>query len=280
MDGVDAISGQVNLSDGRRPILFYANDAALRVHNPIERVIIRVVGGPAIHIGPYGFEDAYLGQSSVPTIMVALGYSGTADRSLYPDENFTTASREVAEFSDRVCDLLPRATLLLIGESLGGVVAVSADQKMSRCGERRRTLLISPLVDSVSNHSKYILTTKIGRQDWATPIPLRTVHHDGDREFLDASNVASGALFDSFFAYSEKHVSLMDRLSGSVDRTKNTYFMFGGRDQIIRPQGVSELARMYSKRTKVIEGMGHISEDRYKNQIAKYVDSIFETSFH
>jgi surfactin synthase thioesterase subunit len=278
MYGTTAISGQVNLATGRRPFVFYANNASLKDGSKIERVIVKIVGGPGVPAGPYGHEAAYLGYSSVPTMMVSLGYTGTIHNSFYPNENFTPATTELIELTTKLCKKHPDAELLLIGESLGGALATSIDPKLTECPLNRKTLLISPMVDSATESLNYILRNEEGKKKAEGKVFLHIIDTCKDCEEKTTDMVTSRNIIATFFPENERNKSLSQRLESESGRAYNTHFIFGSNDTVINPKTVSQITDNYKTRSTMIDGMGHVSGKQYEKQIADIIETIFSKS--
>lgn len=263
---VEILSGQVDIANSRIPLLFYANQAVFEKHRSVERIIIRTVGGPASAIGPYGFESAYISNPSVPTVMIALGYSGTSHNSNYPEENFNAAVDQISKYVTMLCHRTPNASVLMIGESLGGPITVSAAQKVSGCDGRLRELLVSPMVDSPSDQIKY------------TDLSHSTNQRSGKKFAIIKGNptvAPARELFATFFPEDQKSWSLDYRIGRGKPPQDRIWFIFGSDDPILNEETVLQLARKHRDRTTVLNGMRHVSDPGFEDDIAAVVESIF-----
>ncbi|WP_174297098.1 serine aminopeptidase domain-containing protein [Sphingomonas bacterium] len=86
-------------------------------------IAIEVVGGPGGSISP-GETDALairLAQQGIT--VVRIGYTGTRHRSIFPEPDFRPATHEIARYTGEVRRLNPHAKIVLVGESLGGLIA-------------------------------------------------------------------------------------------------------------------------------------------------------------
>jgi hypothetical protein len=269
--GVKAISGQIVLAGRRMPFLFYANRSALTNGAIPERIIVKIVGGPGIPIGPSEHDAVYLGHSDKPTIMISPAYSGTAHGSHYPHENFTAATNEIASLTEFLCRRFPNAQVLTIGESLGGPIAVSADEKTKGCPNPRNLLLISPMVSSPTDQLRHFSALNVNGIKINDKKSIRLI----DKSLI-AISIPSLDVFQTFFPKSDLNIFLSDRLHFRSSHNLRTSIILGSVDDVISPDGIPKLQADKSIDLKVINGMGHIYDRKYEFQIANIVDSLFE----
>jgi pimeloyl-ACP methyl ester carboxylesterase len=270
LEGVEAISGQMLLSGHRVPIVFYANDAALQRPDEVRRIIVRVVGGPGIPVGPSGPEAAYLGRSTIPTIMVSVGYMGTSHNSLYPNENYSSAVSQVAQLADALCSLHTDSNILLIAESFGAAIAPEAFRQQTRCGNRIGLFFVVPLVEPVDSAVQHTINNNDGGADRARMIRVLSDSRDSTYEVI---SVFGRDILMLFMPPPERNMDLEARIVGI--RPAAMRFVFGSADTITNPNAAVAFAARHGDRALVIEGMGHYPSAQHLPQIASAVDASF-----
>jgi pimeloyl-ACP methyl ester carboxylesterase len=274
MEGVSAIAGQVELKSGFKPVVVYANDPALNTPNTVQRVIIRIVGGPGLRIGPKSGDADYLGRSSISTMMVTLGYSGTGHYSRYPEQNFQPAIDEFVQLTEFLCTKMPNAKFLIIGESLGAPIAIEATRRISICRNRLNSLLFSPMIRSPSEQliyaEKYFYTLTHNKKT----IVVGVLNKAGRVETRFAQLSLAESL-PKFFAKPDQHVSLYDRLKLGGIEINRIHMLVGDKDSVTGIEENARFAATFRDRTTVIKGMGHGPGPEHGREVAEAVDAAF-----
>jgi pimeloyl-ACP methyl ester carboxylesterase len=274
LTGAAAIAGQISLRSSSKPVVLYANDAALNRSNPVKRVIIRIIGGPGLRIGPKGSEADYIGRSSIPTMMVTLGYSGTGHYSRYPDENFRPAIEEFIQLAELLCSKIPNARFLVIGESLGGPIAVEAIRGTKTCRSKLDALLISPMI--VSPRDQLILAEKNFYEltHNKKAVVVGNVNSVGRTETWFAKLSLADSM-PTFFSKAEQRVSLYDRLGQAGIEINRFHMLVGDKDRVTGIEENARFAATFRDRTTVIKGMGHGPNPETGQAVAAAVDAAF-----
>ncbi len=270
--GVTIISGRARLAGYDAPIIVYFKSTGLfdALKSP-KRIFVRVAGGPGLPIGPFGFERSYMNGFGRDDVMVAVGYAGTSYGSLYPSENFTKAVDQVAELINRLQARSPDAEIYLIGESLGGPIAIESVAKLDS-GIKPRIVLVSPMIDSLYDQLKHIRSNIDQTTFQESKFPIKVFSQNLSlKHIVTQKSVNSELLLSNFFPVSERDVSILTRLQASrIGRDRLLVFV-GDKDRSINRSGVNELAKLYAERVISVRGMGHGISDSGATQIEREI---------
>jgi pimeloyl-ACP methyl ester carboxylesterase len=176
------------------------------------RILIRVIGGPGGSVAPSAAYSTLLNVLRPGDVLVTPAYPGTRHGTFYPDENFTPGSALIAHWLREVRRRNPDAEVVLVGESLGGPIALEANRVAGK-DAADRIVLISPLAYS-SADAEANFTQRRGaeyRNDNKTAV--RVLRRGAGAEPSHIwQQVFSTDLFKTFFPKSERNVAIAARL--------------------------------------------------------------------
>jgi len=231
-------------------------------------IMIRVVGGPGGIIAPQPRDLATNRLLKRGGLLVTVGYTGTSYRSTYPNPDFDIAASEISYISRQIRRRCPTEAVILIGESLGGMIAAAAVSGDFR-GHADLLILLSPLMYSprmaAENFTRLHHFYESDRR-----MTIRLVR-DGTHDKW--SRIYSIDLFDRFFPVNRADEGLIAYLRGA--NGVPTTIMFGDLDEVIGVDVASQLTASRSIRLLSIRGMNHeITSLQYENLINEIDDEI------
>lgn len=229
-----AFSSSVQIQDETLPVVVYSPANMKKDSLPL--IIVYIVGGPGGNISP-GLNDALPERfTDRGALVVKLGYSGTQHGTDYPKPDFFKAASQIGDYVILLRRLMPRARIVLLGESLGGlIVAKSLSSTVSR--SLSRVTLVYPLVftprQALANFDKNLGITP------NTDRSLMVSSRINGRAV--ARQVKSIDFFRAFFPKESLDLSLLDyiHMSGDVQTT----LVYGDLDRRVGNQLLTNVGR-------------------------------------
>jgi len=247
------------------PIVAYL-PANLLKHSAIRRLVVYVIGGPGGDVAP-GLNDHLPSRLATSgDVVVKIGYSGTRYGSRYPKPDFDVAVSQVRSYVYRLRALNPSAQIVLLGESLGGQIAVKAATEPSLKRVISAIILIHPLAfspDKALKNFKNLADTGHHKD------PELQVRQVGEKRSVPGQyvNIKSQDLFGSFFAPREKAVGLDAYLDGV--RGVKVLIAYGDTD---KKTGVDQIRELASKENRItllaLPNTSHVVEEAHAEQIS------------
>jgi len=190
-------------------------------------------------------------------LLVTLGYSGTQYRSNYPGPDLQSASEDVAVYVSMLHARNSGARIVVIGESLGGVVATRAASLLPP-HVISELILRSPLlyfpVEAINNRINvhhFRDADDIGGTVRISTGPATTF----DSGHLETFKTMP--LFQHFFAADEYNIDLLTRLTKACDQP--VLLVYGDKDDIIGIEKVRDFKSLSCISLSAIAGMSHNS---------------------
>jgi pimeloyl-ACP methyl ester carboxylesterase len=265
------VTGSITIEESRIPLIL-----TRRVNGKINadkfdgRIFIRLSGGPG------GIPIGVISDFTIPMrnkdILIDFLYAGSGTNLLYPEPNFRVAVNQINSFLRSLRSRNPDAEIIVVGESLGGVLALESlgnTVGITSKGLADKVVLISPLARSVRSFIKLssdlaakesvdnlfeiyrVIDSK--EDDWST----------GHIRRLNQIDVLS-----KFFPVD----ALNDEISERIDKieSKPVLLIYGSEDPVI---GISELEGLAGRKFVTLErvdgmkhfvsNLGHIEAMRY-----------------
>lgn len=171
----------------------------------------------------------------------------------------------------------PLAHIILIGESIGGIIATEIIGKQY-FAPVDRVILISPMIyspeEALSNFFDNLHFNRLTDQK----INVRLI----DKNSLDLMSgkfegIYSADFFDHFFSSSDKNIDLLKRLGQSCEHP--VQIIYGNLDLRIGIKKLSIISNLKCVKTNVIFRMDHIPSPMYFEQISHLIQ-LFSNTDH
>jgi hypothetical protein len=269
---LDIESGSVTIGESRIPVVYFIPDPRKANAGAPETIVVRVVGGPGGRIDPAPPLNTFMSEILGPNdVAIALGYTGTHYGSLYPHEDLTAASHEIAVFTQSLRRRLPRTRIVLIGESLGTHI-VASSLLPAFGGVADRLVLLAPMGMSANETMAHDLRLLAQGRAQVREVYVRTIERPSTNWGTGKLIAISGKDYLlRFIPPSEASVDLVARLQRISARP--TLIVFGSEDDDIGPGNADRLVRLSQTKVTRFEGVGHQIYDhkRYPQAIGKRV---------
>lgn len=201
-------------------------DAAAR-----PRIFLRIVGGPGASIGPGQSYGHVLDLIRSGDVLVTPAYEGTVHGTFYPNENFTASTTRIAAWLRELRRRNPLGEVVLIGESLGGPLALEANRLAGAQGADR-IVLLAPLAFTPDAADRNFTAQRGERYRNDRQVTMRIIP-TAPNGTAGYRKVYSTDLFISFFPAKQRSKDLGERLKeagnvpillvyGSTDMTVGT----------------------------------------------------------
>lgn len=265
--GVVIAATTVSLNSGLTPLVLYFPTQERPEKSVINTIIVDIVGGPSGSISPSGGNiiPPYLAKNGLT--VASLGYTGTLYGSMYPKASYGLAVKDVVEYLEKIRGLSRRpAKIVLLGESLGGRIAIEAAHKMPVALRPDLVVLISPLMLSPISAERNFSVNLRNNPSNDSYITTRLIS-DPEKPW---EKVGTIPLFDAFFEEKEKHRDLNEILE--LSPMIRPLIIFGTDDNVIGLNAIRHLSPKVA-RTFEIEGMGHHPNMEEEKQIVSVIES-------
>jgi predicted alpha/beta hydrolase family esterase len=269
---VTVFSGSVTVDKSKLPIVGFYDSRDLASSVP-RRIVVEVIGGPGMDISP-GLND-YLPLLLVErgVFVVRIGYTGTRHGSSFPDPDLDNAASQVRSYANKIRHLHPQGKVVLLGDSLGGMISAKAAGDLPSAALDGLALVL-PLVfsgDEATQNFKDMFSARNEHPHASNPIRLIRSPHD-PWSAGRVVTVPSVDLFSGFFPDAGRHRSLETYLAETKGLKK--ILAFGENDDRTGNAGVASIRRNVSDVEVIkLERNGHILERRVAQQIA---DSMYD----
>lgn len=235
------------------------------------RILLRVVGGPGGNIAPQAWNSLYTDMLGSGDLLITPAYEGTYHGSLYPGENYTAAAARIAFWLTELRRRNKDAEIVLIGESLGGAIALEAT-RMARTAPPDRLVLVSPLAYSAQLAQANFTQMRGAEYRNDRKIALRTFTKESGR--FDQGRwiqVYSTDVFKTFFAPAQRTTDLNDRLV-SVTSTP-TLVIYGADDKVAGTPVLDKLEPSPGLTVRRIDGMGHVVDPAHASAVSRTIEA-------
>lgn len=236
---VTVFSGSVTVNESRLPIVAFYDSRDL-VHSIPRRIVVEVIGGPGMDISP-GLND-YLPLLLVErgVLVVRVGYTGTRHGSSFPGPDLENAAYQVRSYVSKLRQLHPQGKIVLLGDSLGGMISAKAAGDLPSATLDGLALIL-PLVFSADDAAQNFNDIFSARNEKPrVSEPIRIIK--SPQNPWPAGRVATVPgidLFRSFFPQAARHRNLESYLAKTVGVKK--MLAFGDIDERTGNSGVASI---------------------------------------
>jgi len=264
---VTVFSGSVTVNESKLPIVAFYDSRDL-VPSISRRIVVEVVGGPGMDISP-GLND-YLPLLLVErgVLVVRIGYTGTRHGSSFPSPDFDDAASQVRSYVSKVRKLHPQGKVVLLGDSLGGMISAKAAGDLPSATLDGLALIL-PLVFSANDATqnfKDMFSARNQKPRASEPIRMIKSPHNP----WSAGRVATVPgidLFSGFFPKAARHRNLESYLAKTNGLKK--LLAFGEIDGRTGNAGVASIRKnILNIEVIKLERNGHIIEKWVAQQLA------------
>lgn len=268
--GIVVSATTVNLESGTRPLVVYfplqERPGASKI------VVVEIVGGPSGSISPS--ENSvimpHLSNSGIPS--VSLGYTGTLYESMYPKSSYQAAVKDVVEYIKKIRSLGMGSTkIILLGESLGGRIAIDAVSRMPDNMRPTLTILVNPLMLSPLAAKRNFMINF--NNNPANDSFIITKSLSSAKEPWE--KVGTIPLFDAFFDQKSKEDDLVKFLK--IVPAVHPLIIFGTDDKVIGLNLINHLTPDLANVAK-IKGMGHHPNKNEEKRIVGIIEDAISTA--
>ena len=270
--GINITNGAINLDGNALPAVMYSSTYFMADEsNLIGTIYIKVVGGPGGVIAPQEDDIIYTRLLGGRDILISIGYTGTLYGTRFPNPDFKLACEDIATYTKIIRARNPFAKIILIGESLGGVIATQA-LRAPFDGVADKLILVGPLLYS-PHEAEYNFAHNFHLSP-ETDSKLNVRILSGPSLNFDAGDFKSVYTFDlvkHLFERDEEDTELSARLR-DVCSLRRVLLIYGDKDNVI---GIEKIKRDRGDECVSyvrIEGMGHRIDDHRTAQ--KFFDLI------
>ena len=265
---VTVFSGSVTIDGAKLPIVAFFDRRDLGPSIP-RRIVVEVIGGPGSDISPGLNDDLPLLLVERGVLVVRIGYTGTRHGSSFPGPDLDNAAFQIRSYATKLRRLHPQAKVVLLGESLGGMISAKAAGELGPAAKLDGLALAIPLVfsgDEARQNFKALLSAR-NEQPHASP-PLRLIKSPRDPWLSGkVTSVPSLDLLNGFFPDAARHRNLESYLAETKGLKK--ILAFGETDDRTGNAGIASIARNLPDVEVIkLERNGHMVEKPVAQRLA------------
>lgn len=246
-------------------VLTRRENSGVRGQDFDKRLIVRLSGGPGGI--PIGAMSDFVIPLRKNDLIIDFLYTGSGTNLVYPNQNFNLAVSQVHSFLASLRRRNRKAEIVLVGESLGGVIALTAMEGASSIVDK--IVLISPVASSMQSFvdRSRSMSSKVAERS-LLEIYRVLESADDDWSTRDIRQLSRIDVLSNFFPEDALSDTIVDRASRVSDVPK--LVIYGDRDPIIGMEEIESLRGVKAVSLEEIIGMdhsfsnlGHVNEMRY-----------------
>jgi pimeloyl-ACP methyl ester carboxylesterase len=272
---VTVFSGSVTIAGSRLPIVAFYDGRNLAPSTP-RRIVIDVIGGPGSDISPGLNDDLPLFLVERGVFVVRLGYTGTRHGSSFPRPDLDNASFQVGSYATRLRQLHPRGKIVLLGESVGGLISAKAAGDLPAAPVIDGLAMVMPLVFSANEavgNFNHLFSARHEQVPASPRIRLLESPHDLWSDGRLAT-VPGLDLLRGFFPETARRRNLESYLART--RGLKKMLAFGENDDRTGNAGIASIARDIPDLDVVkLERSGHFFDRRTAQQLVDRMWDLF-----
>lgn len=247
------MTGFVEINKTKIPlVLTRRDDSDVRGHDFDQRLIVRLSGGPGgIPIG--AMSDFFI-PLNANDILIDFLYTGSGTNLVHPGPNFNSAVSQVHSFLESLRRRNRKAEIVLVGESLGGVIALTAMERTSSMVDK--LVLISPVASSIQSFLDRSRSMS-SQVDERSLLEIYRVLESAEDDWTtsDIRQLNRIDVLSRFFPEDAVSDTIADRASRVSDVPM--LVIYGDRDPIIGLGEIDDLKSMKAVSLEEISGMEH-----------------------
>lgn len=252
------------------PMVYYYSKKNIASDSGKSTVILRLVGGPGGNINPIVDSSIrYTGILNDGAILVNLAYYGTSHITFHPNPSFSQACIQSKEYIEYLQNKEEIGSVVIIGESLGGLIGTCAFSKLET-RKKAKLFLVNPILQSPEMVKSKILLKMKKADKSDRKIIFRNIGMS-DKFYFDgnAEKDYTSSVFELFFEKNEFKSTILQYLGKDSRRIT---LIYGENDDIIGVENIDKVMVKNLGAVHKITGMNHEIDDNYNAKISDIIN--------